>query len=218
MKQMSVQQALILIKRLKEDLSVQSSLKLSQKLGHKGRTPFSASVRVTSGNKDEVTSLLGAELDRRMSMLEALQTLKRAVTKSNAVTTIKIADREMTVAEAIGLKESLDYYVEFHKEMGIAANEIAIEKEKHRTSLDNTVASRIGTINAVDESQKTVDMIAIQKGIRELVEQEFATIWPAEKDVKAIEEKYGSFITAMQNDFDIAIVTSNISTMIEVNI
>lgn len=141
--------------------------------------------------------------------------LKSAIVKSNAVTEVTINEKNMTVAEAIERKNSIDYDVtllnEMKKQYVIATDTVNKENKK----VDNKVDELLSTLIGKDSDKKISkeDQEAIEKPYRE--KNEFEFIDPIGIYDKMLELE--ADIDGFNSEVDTKLVLSNATTFIEVD-
>lgn len=114
----------------------------------------------TQTAKDEWSDKVKASLQSVTDLIEERKKIKSAIVKSNAETTLKVADKEMTVAEAIERKTSIVHEKELlHKWRTQYANAVNVEQnnnsriqDKIDVMLKEIVASEKKEVEELSES------------------------------------------------------------------
>jgi hypothetical protein len=138
--------------------------------------------------------------------------LKSEVAKSNAVTNVTVAGKEMTVVEAIESKNSIGYKVELLKELKrqLADKRYQIEdvNSDAERRLDRLIESSVGS----DKTKAKDEVEAITKTFLQRNEAKLVDDLGIEKVIKELEDDIQEFV----DDVDIALSESNSRTYIEV--
>lgn len=140
--------------------------------------------------------------------------LKSAIVKSNAVTEVKVADKAMTVAEAIERKNSIEYeealLSEMKRQYANATELVNRENKKVDTKVDELLMTLVGK-----DSDKKIDKDS-QKAIEEPYrnKNEWELIDPIEiyDKITKLEEEIDNF----KSNVDTALTISNAITKIEI--
>lgn len=105
MQQMSITRALVELKRFDERIaqSISQASFVAVKVGRGDKTR----ILNTNDKEDVVKGKIQGSFDKVNSLFVNRAALKAAIVKSNAAVTVKILDKEMTVAEAIELKSQI---------------------------------------------------------------------------------------------------------------
>ncbi|WP_342759424.1 hypothetical protein [Kineothrix sedimenti] len=141
--------------------------------------------------------------------------LKSAIVKSNAITEVQVADKVMTVAEAIERKNSIEYEETLLFEMKRQYVNATDLVNKENRKVDNKVDELLATLIGKDSDKKISkeDQEAIEKPYRD--KNEFELIDPIEiydKIVK-LEEEIDNF----KSQVDTQLVISNAITKIAID-
>ena len=144
-------------------------------------------------------------------LIKRRQSLKAAIVKSNSITTVKIGDREMTVAEAIDYRKVLEHkkILVTHLEKRFAAMNVSIETNNKRVDDDaRMLAER--TLSRDGEQPKPEDIKAHMVTYQD--NNYFFLIDPlnVEQIVKEMKEEINTFET----EIDAVLSESNATTRI----
>ena len=169
--------------------------------------------KVPTGYKtrQEHTSMAGAALQRVDALIARRRTIKRAVVLSNASTMVTIAGEEMTVAEAIEMKNFIDYYEDVLKTMQSAYShahktyDTANARVKER--LDKLVIEVLGKNASAEKYQSLADSFLAREGVELLDPINIA---------ENIEQRQ-TFVEEFNSTADRVLSISNARTMIEVS-
>ena len=163
--------------------------------------------------KGKVSGEIESSFDRIKRLFAVRQEIKAAIVKSNAVVVVKVAGSEMSVAEAIELKRSVNFYIVLLSQLKTAkaAAERSIEAEN--TRLETMIQNQLQTLYGNEKGKVSADMYAqVADPIK--AAQEPVLIDPRNigAEIKRIEE----FIESVQTELDFALSESNARTVINV--
>lgn len=140
--------------------------------------------------------------------------LKSAIVQSNATTTVEIAGKQMTVAEAIERKSFIVYEEsllnELKRQYNLAADTVLKENKKVDAQIDKLLETFTG--RDTDKKPNKEDQAAIVEPYRE--KNEFELVDP----INIYEEifRLESEIDAFKKEVDVRLVLSNSITFIEI--
>lgn len=142
-------------------------------------------------------------------------TLKSAVVKSNAVMEVTVADKVMTVAEAIERKNSIEYDETLLNEMKRQYANATAAVNKENKKVDAKVDDLLTTLVGKDSDKKLnkEDQEAVEKPYREKNEFEFIDPLGLYEKIQALEADIDGF----KSNVDTVLVLSNATTFIEVD-
>mgnify|MGYP006906606809 FL=1 len=142
-------------------------------------------------------------------------TLKSAVVKSNAVTEVTVADKVMTVAEAIERKNSIEYDDTLLNEMKRQYANATAAVDKENKKVDAKVDDLLTTLVGKDSDKKLSkeDQEAVEKPYREKNEFEFVDPLGLYEKIQVLEANIDGF----KSNVDTVLVLSNATTFIEVD-
>lgn len=212
MNKMSVTRALAELKRLDDRLNRMTTDQL-----------IFVSVAVGQGDKQKVlgvsdtvqnvVSQIQSNRDRVNSMIEQRAKIKAAVVASNAATKVKLGSREMTVAEAIELKKSIDAQrniLATCRRQVIRANALVAQQN---AALEAQIETNLATIYGNEKGKVDASMFeAIAKPQRE--QKEASLIDPIKINdlIKSLEEE----ISLVETELDFTLSEQNAKTEIEI--
>ncbi len=212
MNKMSVTRALAELKRLDDRLNrmtTDQSIFVSVAVGQGDKQK----VLGVSDTVQNVVSQIQSNRDRVNSMIEMRAKIKAAVVASNAVTKVKLGSREMTVAEAIELKKSIDVkrnMLNTYRRQVIQANALV---HSQNATLDAQIETNLATIYGNDKGKVDASMFeAIAKPQRE---QKLASLIDPIKIndlIKSLDEE----ISLVDTELDFTLSEINAKTEIEV--
>ena len=212
MNKMSVTRALAELKRLDGRLNcmaIDQSIFVSVAVGRGDKQK----VLGVSDTVQNVVSQIQSNRDRVNSMLEMRAKIKSAVVASNAATKVKLGAREMTVAEAIELKKSIDVkrnMLNTYRRQVIQANALVYSQN---ATLDAQIETNLATIYGNEKGKVDASMFeAIAKPQRE--QKEASLIDPIKINdlIKSLEEE----ISLVETELDFTLSEINAKTEIEV--
>lgn len=166
-------------------------------------------------SKDTFIDRAKATYQSSIDLITNRNSLKSAIVKSNAITEVKVADKVMTVAEAIERKNSIEYEETLLSEMKRQYANASELVNKENKKVDNKVDELLATLIGKDSDKKISkeDQEAIEKPYRD--KNEFELIDPIEiydKIVK-LEEEIDNF----KSQVDTQLVISNAITKIAID-
>lgn len=212
MNKMSVTRALAELKRLDDRLNrmaTDQSIFVSVAVGQGDKQK----VLGVSDTVQNVVSQIQSNRDRVNSMIELRAKIKSAVVASNAATKVKLGAREMTVAEAIELKKSIDVkrnMLSTYRRQVIQANALVA---KQNAALEAQIETNLATIYGNEKGKVDASMFeAIAKPQRE---QKLASLIDPIKIndlIKSLDEE----ISLVDTELDFTLSEINAKTEIEV--
>lgn len=209
---MSVTRALAELKRLDDRLNrmtTDQSIFVSVAVGQGDKQK----VLGVSDTVQNVVSQIQSNRDRVNSMIELRAKIKSAVVASNAATKVKLGAREMTVAQAIELKKSIDVkrnMLSTYRRQVIQANALVA---KQNAALEAQIETNLATIYGNEKGKVDASMFeAIAKPQRE---QKLASLIDPIKIndlIKSLDEE----ISLVDTELDFTLSEINAKTEIEV--
>lgn len=164
----------------------------------------------------EYTSQMEAAYQATIDLIARREAIKRAVVKSNAVTTVVVGDKVYTVAEAIEMKNHGMEYIKLL--MGKMASELDRAKRtaeiNNGQNLENRADGYIHNLfNTTDMKNLTDEATAARdKFIKQHTHELVDPIKVSEK-ISMLEKEYYNFMT----DVDAALSVSNATTEIDIS-
>ena len=178
----------------------------------KGKIKGKASTSV-----EKFKSKAKGQLDSVEALIANRNAIKSAIMVSNANTEIVVGTKKMTVAEAIDYRNTIDMYDQslletIKRQLFRAQNDV----DEINSKIDRTTETRIQSL--LGGSARTAEDTALVKSLEESAEKGKAEVLHG---IKNLEEKI-SVMEAEQEDFlskvDLALTTSNVTTVIEVEL
>ena len=212
MNKMSVTRALAELKRLDDRLNrmtTDQSIFVSIAVGQGDKQK----VLGVSDTVQNVVSQIQSNRDRVNSMIEQRAKIKAAVVASNAATKVTLGTREMTVAEAIELKKSIEVkrnMLSTYRRQVIQANALVA---KQNAALEAQIETNLATIYGNEKGKVDASMFeAIAKPQRE--QKEASLIDPIKINdlIKSLEEE----ISLVETELDFTLSEQNAKTEIEI--
>ena len=208
MNKMSVTRALAELKRLDDRLNrmtTDQSIFVSVAVGQGDKQK----VLGVSDTVQNVVSQIQSNRDRVNSMIEMRAKIKAAVVASNAATKVKLGSREMTVAEAIELKKSIDVkrnMLATYRRQVIQANALVA---KQNAALEAQIETNLATIYGNEKGKVDASMFeAIAKPQREQKEASLIDPIKINDVIKSLEDE----ISLVETELDFTLSESNAKT------
>ncbi|RFZ78238.1 hypothetical protein DS742_14070 [Lacrimispora amygdalina] len=166
-------------------------------------------------SKDIFNERAKATYQSSIDLIANRNSLKSAIVKSNAITEVQVADKVMTVAEAIERKNSIEYEETLLSEMKRQYANASELVNKENKKVDNKVDELLATLIGKDSDKKISkeDQEAIEKPYRD--KNEFELIDPIEiyNKIVKLEEEIDNF----KSQVDTQLVISNAITKIAID-
>lgn len=212
MNKMSVTRALAELKRLDDRLNrmtTDQSIFVSVAVGQGDKQK----VLGVSDTVQNVVSQIQSNRDRVNSMIEMRAKIKAAVVASNAATKVKLGAREMTVAEAIELKKSIDVkrnMLNAYRRQVVQANALVT---KQNAALESQIETNLATIYGNEKGKVDASMFeAIAKPQREQKEASLIDPIKINDMIKSLEDE----ISLVETELDFTLSESNAKTEIDI--
>ncbi|CDM98294.1 MAG: hypothetical protein P5702_02205 [Limnospira sp. PMC 1291.21] len=149
-----------------------------------GKTP------VGYRNRDEYNTKARAAVQKVDALIARRRTIKRAVVLSNAVTMVSVAGEEMTVAEAIEMKNFIAYYESVLNTMQSAytsaRKDFDIAQARVKERLDKLAMEVLGKNAASEKYQSLADSFLGREGV-EILDPTNLT-WECDRRQEFVEE------------------------------
>lgn len=181
-----------------------------------GDATFVGAAKISSskvGNIEKITFNANANkaVQSINDLIENRARLKSAITSSNAVTKVKVGNEEMTVAEAIERKSSIDYermYLNKLKMNFASANSTVNDKnEKVNVQVDKLLETAYGK----DDSKRTNEIYdSIAKPYHDANDWELVDPINVKAVIAKLEERIDDFVA----NVDVALSVVNATTII----
>lgn len=173
--------------------------------------------KTVRGNKtkDEFAKEAKANLESATALIARRRAIKSAIVQSNATTKITVAGVELTVAEAIEMKESIQLEEQLvrHLRQDLARSKQVVEIEQQK--YDNELKTRIDALLGKD-AQKDSDLAGEVESISKQFEKNNAVTLHDPANIEAFIEAKLKDIEDFKNNIDILLLESNVATMIEI--
>lgn len=205
---------------MSESLSVTralTELKLLDKRIHaKLKVDFIGLTQKREGNKilnttktvQEFEADAKSQYEAVTALIARRQRIKAALIKSNALTTVKIKDLEMTVAEAIDFKTAIKYEKDLLTHFRQGRTWALNTMERHQQSLDNQVNEMLTKNLGAEKKTSDKDYDAIAGPFVDANKFNIVDPLNSDKIIKEMEEKIDSF----EAEVDMALAESNAKT------
>jgi len=163
--------------------------------------------------KDEFIKKAEAGIQQVNDLIERRNILKSAIVASNASTTVIIGLKQMTVAQAIERKTSIQMQIAFSKKLreGYFGNKTNIERHNEGISqqADKQAAN---ALSADTEGDKGAAYTAIVDAYKQKNGAELVSVEGIEKTIEKMQDDIDEF----ESEVDFVLSESNIKTMIDV--
>ena len=165
--------------------------------------------------KEDFNERAKASYQSVIDLIANRNALKSSIVKSNAVTEVTIADKVMTVAEAIERKNSIEYDETLLNEMKRQYANATATVDKENRKVDVQIDKLLETFTGRDSDKKpdkeTISTIA--DPYREKNEYEFVDPLGLYEKIQALEANIEGF----KSNVDTVLVLSNETTFIEID-
>ena len=163
--------------------------------------------------KEKVSSEIESTFDRISRLFAVREEIKAAIVDSNAIVSVKIGGRLMSVAEAIELKRSVGFYVSLLATMKTAKTmaERAIEAENAR--IESLIQTQLQTLYGNEKGKASAEMYA---QVADPIKAAQSPVLIDPRNIGAEIKRVEEFIESVQTELDFALSESNARTMINV--
>ena len=163
--------------------------------------------------KEKVSSEIESTFDRISRLFAVREEIKAAIVDSNAIVSVKIGGRLMSVAEAIELKRSVGFYVSLLATMKTAKTmaERAIEAENAR--IESLIQTQLQTLYGNEKGKVSADMYS---QVADPIKASQSPVLIDPRNIGAEIKRVEEFIESVQTELDFALSESNARTMINV--
>ena len=161
---------------------------------------------------DEFSSGVNSKMQKINDLINRKNNLKKAILKSNANKTVKIGNSEMTVAEAIEQKRSIQLKQNLLSNLKRQYSNKLTEIERGRASLESQLENMLSQNLGKDRKADAADYDRIAKPFIEANEITLVDPIGVKNVIDGLEEEIGTFVA----DVDIVLSESNSQTTIEV--
>lgn len=170
--------------------------------------------KVSGITKDTYRNLSKSCFDSAKDLIERRNAIKSAIVKSNAVTKVIVAGKEMTVAEAVERKTSICYEQNLLRELTLQYENAKKKLERENAKVDEQIDCLLTTAYGKDSKEKISEAMhdAIAKPYREANEYEYVEGFDVMKAINTLSDEITSFLS----EVDTALQVSNSTTTIEV--
>jgi hypothetical protein len=205
---MKVTKALTEIKKLDKQIS---------KLTQQGQFILTSTRGRTAGftSTEEASSVAKSNLDKIRDLMRRRAAIKAKVTASNAATVVTIAGKEMTVAEAIERKASIEQDETLLRVMKQQFNKAVDAQAKHehmvQVEIDRKVEQVFGNVKKVGSNDATYN--SIQEQVQKANKFELIDPNHLAKTIEALETEIDDF----KANVDVELSVANATTEIEID-
>lgn len=173
---------------------------------------------------EEFVKQAKADFDSIRSLIARRDAIKSAIPVSNAITKVTVAGKEMTVAEAISLKQNgLPMYRKLLDSLNDQYTDAITEIEQNNSTLDKRADAHVSAIYGSSSAAKAADPDEVQKARETYVNANTFELIDGLKDYKkgvtleTLIKNVRDYIDTFQNDLDAALSVSNATTTIEID-
>lgn len=173
--------------------------------------------KTVRGNKtkDEFAKEAKANLESVTALIARRRQIKSLIVQSNAVTTITVAGVELTVAEAIEMKDSISLEEQLVRNLRADLNRTKQVVEQEQARYDAELKARIDALLGKD-AQKDADLAGEVEAISKQFEKNNAVTLHDPANIEAFVAQKLKDIEDFRNNIDILLLESNVATMIEI--
>lgn len=174
--------------------------------------------KVFSSNETvaETSARIQSSSDSVQGLINRYNELKSKVVISNATTLIKVANTQMTVAEAIERKTSILMYKALLQTMRSQLAAATVTKDTANAKMDAVIESYVTTVYGAAERSKLDASLyeAVAKPQREAKQAELLDPTKIREQIAKLEE----YISYMTNELDFSLSEINAQTVITVSV
>ena len=170
--------------------------------------------KISGVGKDTYRKLSKSGYDSVIDLIARRNAIKSAIVKSNAITKVTIAGKEMTVAEAIERKSSISYEHNLLNELTSQLSSARTKLERENAKVDEQIDALLTTAYGKDSKEKISEGMhdAIAVPYREANEYEYVEGFDVKATIVSLSDDIDSFLS----EVDTVLQVSNSTTTIEV--
>lgn len=162
-------------------------------------------------DKDQAAKAYTAALNQVQSFIARRAAIKSAVVQANAVTKVTIGSVEMTIAEAIERKNSINIQKELLKTLSKQHAEVANTITRLDVDMNNAVSQLRETLSSTGK----LDDQKLKQGSEDIMSKQKAVMIDP-NDLSKLVEKLTSEIEDFESNVDVALSVANATTTIDV--
>ncbi len=162
-------------------------------------------------DKDQAGKAYKAALDQVNSYIDRRAKIKSAVVHANAVTTVKIGEVSMTIAEAIERKNSISIQQELLKTLTKQHADVVNKV----TNADHQMNAEISQLRETMTNTGKLDDNKLKQGSEDIMNKQ-KTVLVDPNNLAVLIEKLTSEIEDFQSNVDVALSVANATTEIDV--
>lgn len=208
---MSITRALVELKRLNDRINtaVQSGKYVARTVG---KEQFQK-VAQSNDTVSEMTKSIQASFDLVDSLISNREKIKSAIVMSNAMTKVKVLNREMSIAEAIELKSTIQFRTSYLNSLITQFTRESNEVEKANVLMESAIELSLNTIYAGEKSKINEDILkTISEPQKQQKENKLLDPAKIELRIAKLREDIGD----LSSELDSTLSESNSRTIIEV--
>lgn len=171
--------------------------------------------KISGKSVEDFKAAAKADYDRAYDLIKRRNAIKRAVTLSNATTPVKIGDDEMTVVEAIDMKNhGMEYYIKLRDMLTLQLGRANTTLEKNNDALQSKAEQFVTGLNAGGEVKKgSEEYTSTMNNYIKANTMELIDPLSLERKIQELDDKINAFMP----EIDAALSVSNAITTIEIN-
>lgn len=174
---------------------------------------------------DEFMTNASSAMDKIVDLINRRNAIKAAVSKSNAVTEIKIGDKSYTVAEAISMQQhGMSLWEDLKDRLSLQYSAAISQIDINNSSLDDKADKFVVDTYGGKDSSKDIDPQVITSARQAYIENRQYDLYDGLSkaggrfsSVKDAIEKIETMISTFANEVDAALSVSNATTTIEIS-
>lgn len=163
----------------------------------------------------DLTSAMQASFDKVEGLVKRQEVLKAAVVKSNAATVVKIAGREMTIAEAINQKEVAKMRTRWLQTLKSQLLRASAEHQTATTKLEELIERTLSSVYT--GAKDTITQAERDNVVNPLKKDHQPKIVSSKPDLNAYIRDFENDLNQFLSECDYVLSESNCQTLIEVD-
>ena len=171
--------------------------------------------KISGESVEDFKAAAKADYDRAYDLIKRRNAIKRAVTLSNATTPVKIGGDEMTVVEAIDMKNhGMEYYIHLRDVLTLQLGRAKTALEKNNDALQSKAEQFVTGLNAGGEVKKgSEEYTSTMNNYIKANTMELIDPLSLERKIQELDDKINAFMP----EIDAALSVSNATTTIEIS-
>lgn len=161
--------------------------------------------------KDEFKTIVAANYQSLNDLIKELNSIKSAVTLSNALTMVTVGKESMTVAEAISRKELIEFEGDLLRRMKSQYDRVVAETTRRNEDVEDNLNDQVSALVGKDPKAKD-NLAGFMEQYRNSNCWENVDPLDLKEKIDALEQRIFDFET----NVDVALSISNATTFIEI--